>query len=73
MRLCHRYEHQTIQPSAANWLGGRDEALFELRLSRSNYRLEFQKRGQLFIRTHNETLSVAAMRVWVTARRNSLG
>jgi hypothetical protein len=25
--------------------------------------LEFQKRGQLFIRTHNETLSVAAMRV----------
>ena len=24
---------------------------------------QFQKRGQLFIRTHNETLSVAAMRV----------
>jgi hypothetical protein len=24
-------------------------------------RFEFQKRGQLFIRTHNETLSVAAM------------
>jgi hypothetical protein len=26
-------------------------------------RLEFQKRSQLFIRSHNETLSVAAMRV----------
>jgi hypothetical protein len=25
--------------------------------------LEFHKRGQLFIRTHNETLSVIAMRV----------
>ena len=26
-------------------------------------RFEFQKRSQLFIRTHNETLSVVAMRV----------
>jgi hypothetical protein len=26
-------------------------------------RFKFDKRGQLFIRTHNETLSVAAMRV----------
>jgi hypothetical protein len=25
--------------------------------------LQFQKRSQLFIRTHNETLTVAAMRV----------
>ena len=29
----------------------------------SNRRFDFQKRGQLFIRVHNETLSVAAMRV----------
>jgi hypothetical protein len=28
-----------------------------------NRRFEFQKRSQLFIRVHNETLSVAAMRV----------
>jgi len=28
-----------------------------------NRRVEFEKGGQLFIRTHNETLSVAAMRV----------
>jgi hypothetical protein len=28
-----------------------------------NPRFEFQKRRQPFIRTHNETLSVAAMRV----------
>jgi hypothetical protein len=29
--------------------------------SRINRRLQFQKRGQLFIRSHNETLSVIAM------------
>src|SRR5207247_2266334 len=29
----------------------------------ANHRFKFHKRGQLFIRTHNETLSVAAMRV----------
>ena len=29
----------------------------------ANRRFEFQKRRQLFIRTHNETLSVVAMRV----------
>jgi hypothetical protein len=29
----------------------------------SNRGFQFYKRGQLFIRTHNETLSVAAMRV----------
>ena len=29
----------------------------------SNRRFEFQKRGQLFIGTDNETLSIAAMRV----------
>jgi hypothetical protein len=29
----------------------------------SNRRLQFNKRRQLFIRSHNETLSVAAMRV----------
>jgi hypothetical protein len=28
-----------------------------------NRRFEFEKRSQLFIRVHNETLSVAAMRV----------
>jgi hypothetical protein len=32
----------------------------QLRIHR---RFQFQKRGQLFIRTHNETLSVAAMRI----------
>jgi hypothetical protein len=32
-------------------------------LPRSNRCLEFQKSSQLFIRTHNETLSVAAMRI----------
>jgi hypothetical protein len=30
---------------------------------RPDHRFEFQKRRQLFIGTHNETLSVAAMRV----------
>jgi hypothetical protein len=29
----------------------------------ANRHFEFQKRGQLLTRTHNETLSVAAMRV----------
>jgi hypothetical protein len=29
----------------------------------TNRPFEFEKRGQLFIRMHNETLSVAAMRV----------
>ena len=29
----------------------------------ANRRFQFQKRGQLFIRAHNETLSVVAMRV----------
>jgi hypothetical protein len=29
----------------------------------ANRRFEFQKRRQYFIRTHNETFSVAAMRV----------
>jgi hypothetical protein len=29
---------------------------------RADHRFEFQKRRQLFIRTHNETLSIAAMR-----------
>jgi len=29
----------------------------------SNRRFQFQKSGQLFIGTHNETLSIAAMRV----------
>jgi hypothetical protein len=30
---------------------------------RANGRLKFDKRGQLFIGTHNETLSVVTMRV----------
>jgi len=29
----------------------------------ASYRFKFQKRSQLFVRTHNETLSVAAMSV----------
>jgi hypothetical protein len=29
----------------------------------TNRRFQFQKRSQLFLRTHNETLSVIAMRV----------
>ena len=33
------------------------------RLGRANRRFQFQKRRQSFIRTHNETFSVAAMRV----------
>jgi hypothetical protein len=33
------------------------------RASSLDRRFKFQKRRQLFIRTHNETLSVAAMRV----------
>ena len=35
----------------------------DFRNKHSNRRLEFHKRPQLFIRTHNETLSVVAMRV----------
>ena len=34
-----------------------------LSFSNMNRRFKFQKSRQLFIRTHNETLSVAAMRV----------
>jgi hypothetical protein len=34
-----------------------------LRSDGPNRRFEFQKRSQLFIRSHNETLSVIAMRV----------
>ena len=30
-------------------------------LDGTNHRFQFHKRGQLFIRTHNETLSVIAM------------
>ena len=32
-------------------------------IARANWRFEFHKRSQLFIRVHNETLPVAAMRV----------
>jgi hypothetical protein len=35
----------------------------EYSLQDPNWRFKFHKRSQLFIRTHNETLSVAAMRV----------
>jgi len=35
--------------------------LFDLRPSDSNRRFKFDKSGQLFIRTHNEALSVVAM------------
>ena len=33
------------------------------RFGHANRRLQFYKRSQLFLRVHNETLSVAAMRV----------
>jgi hypothetical protein len=39
---------------------------------RANGRLKFDKRGQLFIRAHNETLSVVAMRV-CNEDRSSVG
>ena len=32
-------------------------------MSSANRRFQFHKRGQLFIRMHNETLSVVAMRI----------
>jgi hypothetical protein len=35
--------------------------LFDLRLSGSNRRFKFDKRGRLFFRSHNQTLSVAAL------------
>jgi len=35
--------------------------VIESAYSAPDRRFEFQKRSQLFIRTHNETLSVAAM------------
>jgi len=38
-------------------------ALIFYGLSGANRRFQFQKRSQLFIRTHNVTLSVAAMGV----------
>jgi len=43
---------------------GRNLACLSRQLAASaNHRFEFQKRRQLFIRTHNVTLSIAAMRV----------
>ena len=36
---------------------------WRLELNSTNRRLQFQKRSQYLIRTHNETLSVIAMRV----------
>src|SRR6266487_5054762 len=44
-------------------LARRGKLLCDLRLSGSNRRFEFQKRAQLFIHTHDETFSAAAMRV----------
>jgi hypothetical protein len=38
-------------------------SLSSLFAASADHRFRFKKRGQLFIRTHNETLSVAAMRV----------
>jgi hypothetical protein len=35
----------------------------DFRNNHSNRRFQFQKRSQLFIRVHNQALSVAAMRV----------
>jgi hypothetical protein len=42
-------------------LAGRDKWLFDLTLSGLNRRFKFQKRRQLFIRSHNETFSAVAM------------
>jgi hypothetical protein len=39
----------------------------------SNRRFEFNKRGQLFLRSHNETLSVAALGVSDPDRSPALG
>jgi hypothetical protein len=44
-------------------LAGRDTLLFDLTLSGPNRRFQFHKCSQLFVRVHNETLSVVAMRV----------
>jgi hypothetical protein len=41
-------------------------------IARANCRFEFKKRGQLFVRSHNETLSVAVMRAWGWNPRTSL-
>jgi len=47
------------------WLPGasRPETRILRIASSANRRFEFDKRGEPFIRTHNETLSVIAMRV----------
>jgi hypothetical protein len=47
------------------WLPGasRPETRILRIASSANRRFEFDKRGEPFIRSHNETLSVAAMRV----------
>jgi len=43
---------------------GKNLAYLSIKLASSaNRRFEFEKRGQLFIRTHDEPLSIAAMRV----------
>jgi hypothetical protein len=51
--------NQTTQQPLAR----RDKLLLDLRLNGPNRRFQFRKSSQLFIRTHNEALTVAAMRV----------
>jgi hypothetical protein len=50
-----------IRDSLSSFISRRPQS-FE-RSAGSNRRFKFQKRSQLFVCTHNETLSVAAMRV----------
>jgi hypothetical protein len=55
-------------------LARRDKLLCDLRLSGSNRRFKFDKRSQLFIGTHDETVIAVAMRIsnkdCSTARRH---
>jgi hypothetical protein len=55
----------TRQPLATSFVRHRIANPFSERLApaSANHRFKFQKRSQLFIRTHNETLSVVAVRV----------
>jgi hypothetical protein len=62
------YEERRKHDAAVNWTY---EKVFGLAMRNlravlpkgANRRSQFKKRGQLFIRVHNETLSVVAMRI----------
>ena len=47
----------------AQSLGSQTRNVNMNRFGHANHHLQFYKRSQLFLRVHNETLSVAAMRV----------